>query len=361
MIRFRKPGSLILVYWKEELESLFQAKMVPFPRRVWYALHGFSPAAAWFKGVDRQNFRNFLKDHTYYKHTPYNNPTATDKISKVNFRQTLCDFSDYLPRYYAELSGGVVKPLDSWPAADPCDGAEAVVRLLEKEGRLAFKLVQGRSGKGFLVGRYHGPDSYSFNDAPCDRKAAVQTVAAMNGYIVTEYVRQCEAYEAIWSRTSHTLRIQTTNVMTGKAEIAFAFLRFGSSRVLHAVSHINCPGNYTAIIDPQTGHTKKVISVDEGGRSVLVHTHPETGEDLELNVPHWELIASACLRMHDEKLSDLSWLGWDIMVTDDGFRILEINTLTGLIGVEADEPILASQKLRPIFEKLMQESRARKQ
>lgn len=357
MIGLRKPGNLILVYWKDTLHACLHAADIPLKYRIWAVLNGFNPEAAWFKGINNSNKKNYLKDHTYYKHTPYNNPKYVYMVAKDHFRENLKKYPECLPKYYAEISNNTIKIKDAWNDFNGCPGAFDIINLLEKEKVLAFKRISGRSGAGFIVGRCQSNDLFTFNDTPYNRRDAEQYISLLNGYIVSEYVQQCSQYEKIWNRTAHTLRIQTCNVMNGKAELVFSFLRFGSSNALHCVSHVISPGIYTAIIDIKSGQTETVIAADKIGRAAHVEVHPDTGENMMIPVPHWDAIVSKCLEMYDKELSELTWLGWDIMVTEDGFRILEINTMSGLIGVEVTEPILASDKLKPVFYKLIHQKR----
>lgn len=353
MINIRTPGNLILVYWKDALKSCLHSSNIPLKYRIWAVLHGFNPEAAWFKGINNENKDDFLKDYTYYKNTPYNDPQYMYMVSKDHFRETLKDYHDYLPKYFAEIKNNRIEPKDAWKHQNECDGADSIIKLLEEENTLALKRVSGRSGLGFVVARFKSKDLFTFNDVSYNYQEAKRYINSLDGYIVSEFVQQCSLYEKIWSKTTHTLRIQTCNVLTGKAEAVFAFLRLGSSKALHFVSHINEQGIYTAIIDIETGQTKVVLCPDELGRATYVTKHPDTGENLLCPVPNWNYIVSKCLEMHDNKLSNLSWLGWDIMITDNGFKILEINTLSGLVGVEAIDPILASDRLKPYFHELI--------
>ncbi len=353
MIRFRKPGNQILVYWKETMMACFYASNIPFTYRVWAVLHGFNPENAWFKGINKNNKANYLKDHTYYKRTPYNDLKYTYMVSKSHFRDTLKDYSEYLPKYYAEIINNRIEQKDAWRYPNDCNGAASVISLLEEEKVLAFKRINSRAGVGFIVGRYQSNGKFSFNDVLYNCQEAEHYISSLDGYIVSEFIQQCSQYEKIWSKTTHTLRIQTCNIMKGKAEAVFAFLRFGSSKAPYCVSHVISPGIYTALVDVKTGEVKTFVTSDEQGKAVHVTEHPDTGVNMLCSVPHWNLVVSKCIEMHDKKLANLSWLGWDIVITDDGFRILEINTFSGLVGVEAFDPILGSGELEPHFRKLV--------
>ena len=54
-------------------------------------------------------------------------------------------------------------------------------------------------------------------------------------------------------------------------------------------------------------------------------THPDTGVPVEGTLPHWEEMKAEIEKIC-AYLSPLEYLGFDIVITEDGFRILEINT-----------------------------------
>lgn len=283
---------------------------------------------------------------------PYNNPKYIQMINKCNYRKTLKNYSEYLPCYYAMIKDGMIECLDSWPADLLFEGTPSIFQLLEEKKALAFKLAVGRAGKGFIVARYVNKNEYWFNDNKYSYDTALRLIEQLNGYLISEFVQQCDAYRKIWDRTAHTLRVQTCNIGNGKAEVVFSFLRFGSSKALHAVNHIIDPGIFTAIIDIDTGHTIKIITSDVNRQQCEVEFHPDTDEFMKIDVPNWALIISKCKEMHDF-MPELAWLGWDIMVTNEGFKILEINTFSGLVAVESVEPIMTSSRLKPIFSNLL--------
>ena len=58
-------------------------------------------------------------------------------------------------------------------------------------------------------------------------------------------------------------------------------------------------------------------------------THPDSGVLLDGILPNWDLVISQLLAI-SRYLPQLKWLGFDIAITEDGFRIIEINSHQGL-------------------------------
>lgn len=342
--------SLVLVFYKEALNDLLHAKFIPLGYRFWAIRHGMNPTTAWFRRINNANIRDYLSEYKYYKCAPYNDRKVRGAVSKTNYRTTFKDFQEYLPVYYATLNQGEVEFLDGWPVAIEKNGTEAILKLLEDRQHLAIKLLNGRAGRGFIEAKYSS--KFVFNNKEYNYEAAKNYLDSLNGYMVCEYIEQCEEYRKIWNGTSHTLRIQTCCLSGEDVKPVFSFLRIGSSKVPHAVSHIAEPGMFTGIIDISNGTTRAVITCDEHQQYKRIHAHPDSGEEMVIDVPNWNLIIDKCVELH-KRVSGLRWLGWDIIVTDSGFKIIEVNTFSGLVGVEILDPIMSSDSLRPIFASLM--------
>jgi D-alanine-D-alanine ligase-like ATP-grasp enzyme len=52
-----------------------------------------------------------------------------------------------------------------------------------------------------------------------------------------------------------------------------------------------------------------------------------------------------------EELSSLPRVGWDVVVTDDGFELLELNTHAGVETLQVHRPVLADPRTRRFFER----------
>lgn len=88
------------------------------------------------------------------------------------------------------------------------------------------------------------------------------------------------------------------------------------------------------------------------------YKHPDTGEEVCGPVPHWSEICDKLLEMH-RYLADLDYLGWDVVVTDDGFKILEVNSLTAITPVQFFHPIMRDSVLNQFFNQAKENKRNR--
>ncbi len=339
-----------LVFLKESLNDISNNSVIPLGYKLWAFTHGFIPSNAWYKGINKKNCKEYLPDFSYYTHAPYNNPKSAQKINKMNYRSTFEKFKEYLPHYYYTLNHGYVEPIGKEDCLS--GGIERILDLLIKEEKLAFKLIQGRAGRGFIEAGFT-EGVYEFNGHTYSRDEAVKFLKSLDGYLVSEYIQQHTQYKEIWDKTTHTVRVQTF-MRNGHVVPVFSFIRIGSSLIMHSVSHSVDAGSYVGIIDITSGRTVKNMVTDSSGRPLITKYHMETGALLDIDVPHWKLIIKKCMEMH-ETVPDLTWLGWDIIVTDDSFRLIEVNTFSAINSLEFITPIKANEYYMTLFSDLFRE------
>jgi hypothetical protein len=78
-------------------------------------------------------------------------------------------------------------------------------------------------------------------------------------------------------------------------------------------------------------------------------THPETGARIDgAMVPDWQGIRERMVGLV-ERIGYLRYVGWDIAITADGFRILEGNNAPGVKVVQVHRPLLADPRARAFY------------
>ena len=68
----------------------------------------------------------------------------------------------------------------------------------------------------------------------------------------------------------------------------------------------------------------------------------------DIQIPHWDEVIAA-IREICAHYPQLRYLGFDIAVTEDSFRIIEINSLSGLHAAQMKEPLLRDPKTREAY------------
>ena len=133
--------------------------------------------------------------------------------------------------------------------------------------------------------------------------------------------------------------------------IAASYIRFacGSDQVAnYAIS--GGAGEFSGLfvdVDVQTGAygNGKLVSKIE---TLYVSAHPESGASLEGSIDEWDDVLDLVFSVA-KRLRPLEWMGFDIGLTSDGPKIMEINSHPGLHYVQAFAPLLADPRVADYF------------
>jgi hypothetical protein len=110
-------------------------------------------------------------------------------------------------------------------------------------------------------------------------------------------------------------------------------------------------GGVAALVDPETGRLQLGIRVLPSGRPEAVERHPDTGAEITgLVVPRWRETVERVLAVARDH-PYLPYVGWDVVVTDEGIRILEGNSNSGTDILQVHGPLLADPRIRRFYER----------
>lgn len=85
---------------------------------------------------------------------------------------------------------------------------------------------------------------------------------------------------------------------------------------------------------------------ETGGKPVWHELHPDTGAQIQgLTVPRWPELAKALLELL-EALPMFTYVGWDVMVTHDGFYIIEGNPAPVVVSLQLTRPALSDPRVK---------------
>ena len=80
--------------------------------------------------------------------------------------------------------------------------------------------------------------------------------------------------------------------------------------------------------------------------------HPDTGIPVEGTIPGWQSIKEKLIEISDF-IPQLSLMGFDIAVVEDGFKIIEINSLPGMRVHQMFMPINKNELMKSFFEGML--------
>lgn len=321
---------------------------VPLTRRLWLYRHQFTSSRDAIYDLSKENVKEYLTDLQNVRARGINAPNGEALRNTMVFYQILSGKdSSLVPTQYAILPG------DGSVSAVPGGDIETLSELeskVESEPVIVKPLLNsGGVGVHLLE---HSEGRFLFDGEPISRSELSEICTSIRPSIVEERVDQAAYARRIHPDSANTIRILTmVDPDTRRPFIAAAAHRFGSTD--SGVVDNWSSGGMSAKIDVETGElSEAVVSTfsDFYGRSP---THPETGTRISgTSIPRWNTIRDEVLDIAAEYRGLWSYVGWDVIVTDDcgGFVLIEGNDWPGIRVHQAHEPLLADDRVRRFYE-----------
>ena len=331
-------------------------------KKRWALERGFYPGRIELYGLTEENFAGYVPDYPYFMLHPMNNHFLK-WLDKTTLKYVLGSGGcrGVMPDYYVyvenDLWDGRWTYLMDCPADIPRD--ENFLRnLLERQKVLAMKPNSGTSGGlGFIKLELRDGEVLE-NNKPIGPERFTEIRDSMRNYVITEYCRQHPALSRIWPDSECTLRVILCKDPTDDKyapatwSCAVSFARFGSARSGGA-SNLSS-GGVGVGFDFDTGMFRdfgiryRRFTPDGNWR---LDRHPDTGVLWAgQRLPDWDRVRQQ-IDAVCRHISSLDYLGLDIIITEDGMKLCEINSHP---AVDYEQimcgPTLARPKVRAFFE-----------
>ena len=320
-LRQKGYSRLYISAWSHSLEEAYRSSDLPKEERKWAYERGFFPWRIRQYGLTEENYRKIISDEDYYYLFPINNKYCCWIDDKLTIRYVLAPFCRFLPAYYYHLMKGrdVMRLMDC-PQEYSAD-VDGLMALLREKKLLAGKKCIGAFGVGFYKLEAES-DGFIVNGEKKTESEFEAFLKTLDDYIITEFVEMHPMVKKINPCSVNTIRATVINPHGNDPIFPFAFLRIGTkqSGIVDNVSS----GGMVCKIDVETGRFYD-------GQTLRNHVyenveyHPDTHERLEGILPNWELVRQKLLEIM-RYCPQLKWLGFDIAITEDGFKIIEINS-----------------------------------
>lgn len=221
-----------------------------------------------------------------------------------------------------------------WPCLKTSHELELFLRRSDSED-LFFKTEAGSKGRGALsIGKRIAPDTWLGlpDEKPVTLARIVEFLEeeqSAGGWIVQRRVRPHSAVADVVPHVCPTIRIMT--LLDGDdIHVTGALIRFGDGTT---PADNGGSGGVVFLIDLSSGQLTKGAYV-VNGRTRFCASHPSTGVEIQGRVlPFWEetltlAVDAAC------NFPSCCYLGWDIVLTEEGPAILETNSQSGLLSLQ---------------------------
>ncbi|MBP1910297.1 sugar-transfer associated ATP-grasp domain-containing protein [Methanolobus bombayensis] len=334
---------------KMVIEDLIQNKNVSLQKKIWAYKRGFLSSRTNTYQINELNYRNHIPDFDYYKLHPINGKYSAWIDDKLTMKYIFSPFDEYLPKYYFQLEDNEILRLMDCPL-DIDSTTNGILELLKKEGNLALKIISGSLGEGFYKLSYAN-GTYYINSKVCEMKDIETLFSSLKGYLITEYIKAHDVINKIYDITPNTLRIQVIRDENKKPKIIGSFIRFGTQK--SGILETPVAGGIIAGIDLKNGKIYNPnIIINDDLKNIKVH--PDTNENLEIIIPKWDDLKSKIEEI-SSYTPQLTYLGFDIIITNKGFKIIEINSLTSSTVISYYYPLFADEYGKEYFIKKFQE------
>ncbi len=313
---------------------------IPWRRRLRAWRRGFRARHAALYGVDEGQDPGYVPDFPYawrsYDMNGFWNPIVGNKLV---VSQVLAAHHIPHPRVLGVVSRG--RPLAVGGA-----GAASLRDWTADARPVVFRPHWSGGGEGVFFLRREGA-AWFVNGRDASPADAAGLVGGLDRYIATAFVDQAAYARAIHPPSTNTLRVLTLSDDDGPF-IASVAHRFGTSHSF-PVDNFHQGRGVCAAVDVAAQTLGKAVSLDRHNRRVWHVAHPETGRPIEGVVIPGLATALDGVLAAARCFPEATCVGWDLLMTDDGFSILEANSPPGVVVSQAHAPLMANPRVAAFF------------
>jgi hypothetical protein len=308
---------------------------------------GFFSDAYVLYDFGKTSFKNYLNDiqeNIFARHI--NRPYLTFIDNKLMFSLLVTPYGPALEETMLVMNGKLIhlgpgNRYNSWESL--------IKKMIDETKEYIVKEIDGASGTGVFKISTRGNDLL-INEVVYDASEFISRLCSLDNYMISPFIKQARYSDIIYGQSVNTVRLLTMiNPDTNMAFIAAAAHRFGTKESFPVD---NCArGGLTARIDIETGKMGKATRTKvRSGRKEWFSHHPDSGSVIEgVEVPLWHEIVKHILVL-SERLSFVPYIGWDIVVLENGFTIIEGNDGPDIKLHQVHEPLLVKEEVRRFYQ-----------
>ncbi|MFO7851417.1 MAG: sugar-transfer associated ATP-grasp domain-containing protein [Bacteroidota bacterium] len=314
--------------------------------KLWALRKGFFLETVKLCGITKENYRDYMRDRAYLNLHPFNKQYSSIIDSKLFLPFLLKDYPEVVPEYYFLINDGRLVRLDRGLSEK-----ENLLSLCKGKKKLVLKPAWGTKGVGFHLLEYT-ERGLLLNGKESEKKELDGFIRTHNHYLITQYIEQHTYSSDINASSVNTVRISLyRDINDGRFHLAGSFHRFGRAGYL-VDNTVSKGGGIVVLIDIESGKLLKLgLSREKGrySRKIKVTVHPDSGVSIAgVEIPGWQSMIKKILGIFNH-LSFLSYVGLDIVVTREGFKIIEINSMPGINAFQLESGILKDENLGNFF------------
>jgi len=326
--------------------ELHSSQPVPLSKKLWGWRHGFTTNSTYYYELTPENIHEYVSDAARFIRTPrINGPFASALLNKLVFSNLVACCGGPVPEYYCYASEGTLLPVGDRYGMNDADGVIAacmtgerfVVKPAGGGGGVGVRVISSADGKLTINGKAVSEDEFR------------RFISRLDGALICEFIEQHEYASTIFPHSTNSIRvISMWDYDKGEPFIPFAGQRFGRTTSI-PTDNIS-QGGIPVQVDVATGELQSGSLTPRGKPPVWLHEHPDTGSRIKgVIVPNWEVATSGLIEIA-RRMPYIPYVGWDIVITSDGFKVIEGNNYPHL-GHQIFEPLMRDQRVRAFYER----------
>ena len=263
--------------------------------------------------------KEYLSEFDWYRSRRINGDYSFILNNKLVCAEMLGHYTRVPETYACRVGKRPILLRDGTPATQ-----DNLLQLLRRHQTAILKPIGYGKGKGVHIITFD--DGFHLDHAPITERALWELLQQEKDWFLSEYIRQATYLNEIYPHTANTIRLITLRHPETQAfEVFFAVQRIGTAKTFPVDN--GSRGGLVAKIDLQTGTLSEARTLHTLD---VLETHPDSQAPIKgVQIPNWQALQQDILALSN-RFAYLSFIAWDLLVTDDGFCVIEANTSSGV-------------------------------
>ena len=305
-----------------------------YPRTLLLFVKGFYSKRNIPYDLNRWGYKSYISDLEQLKLTYINYPYSKLLRNKYAFSVF---FKDYFKTTdtFCLIDKNRIFPVNK---DQYINDTKSLLHLLEKRNKLILKPNMGSRGQGIYL-MESKDKNILINGRILNNQEIDKFLTRLENYIVSEFIEQGKFTNSLFPLSTNTLRINSFYNPTSKiAFIKQPYLRIGTSKTI-PVDNIS-QGGVFSFVDIESGILQEVFKINPNKRILKLTAHPESNKQIAgKTLPLWDEIKTSILKTAEIIGPLIKIVGWDIVIRDDDFVILEGNNGPDFTQQGLEDPI----------------------
>lgn len=293
------------------------------------------------------NYRDYLSDTQIMKTSTINQEAAYYLNDKIAFVEMLED-KIKMPKTFATIYKGRIEA-----RSDEFTSVESLLAYLKQESplKIVIKPIAGAEGRGVSIIKWAQGQLW-LNKQAISESTFIKYLETLDDYFISEFIQQGQFSQQLSPQSLNTIRMLTViDPVTEKAILAAAVYRVGTQR--SAPTDNFRRHGLSVAIDPMSGQLGQVARLPQDGQVRWLTKHPDTQQKLTgLSVPDWPQVKKQLLEVAEYvfQTKQIKYVGWDIVILDEGLSLLEGNSRPGVSLHQVHHPLLQAPRIKAFYQ-----------